>query len=110
MTVTIAGAGAKDDIVQELPDFVQELPSRLHPPQALKNGAKNYTLSSRSQSTKITVRMGQRSFYAKPVTAGQVKLLDALELSQDNQGGVSFSVGKLGLEKCVELVTKLLKL
>ena len=45
--------------------------------------------------------MGQRSFYAKPVTAGQVKLLDAFELSQDNQGGVSFSVGKLGLEKSV---------
>ena len=87
---------------------MQELPSHLHPPQKLKEGAKNYTLSSRSRSTKITVRMGQRSFYAEPVTAGQAKLLDALELSQDNQGGVSISVGKLGLEKSVELVTKLL--
>ena len=38
VTVTIAGAGAKDDIVQELPDFVQELPSHLHPPQKLKEG------------------------------------------------------------------------
>ena len=73
-------------------------------------GLRNYTLSSRSQSTKITVRMGQRSFYAKRATAGQVKLLDALELSQDNQGGVSISVGKLGLEKSVELATELLKL
>ena len=109
VTVTIAGAGAKDDIVQELPDFVLGLPSHLHPPQKLKEGAKNYTLSSRSQSTKITVRMGQRMFYAKPVTAGQVKLLDALELSQDNQGGVSISVGKLGLKKSVELVTELLE-
>ena len=55
--------------------------------------------------------MGQRSFYVKPVTVRrQVKLLDALELSQDNQGGVSFSVGKLGFEKSVELVTKLLEL
>ena len=54
--------------------------------------------------------MGQRSFYAKPVTAGQLERLDALELIRDNQGGVSFSVGKLGLEKSVELVTKLLKL
>ena len=53
--------------------------------------------------------MGHRSFYAKPVTAGQVKLLNALELSQDNQGGVSISVRKLGVEKSVELVTKLLK-
>ena len=105
MTVTIAGAGAKDNIA----DFVQALPSHLRPPQTLKEGAKNYTLSSRSQSTKITVRMGQRMFYAKPVTAGQVKLLDALELSQDNQGGVTISVGKLGLHKCVEVVTKLLK-
>ena len=110
MTVTIAGAGAKDNIVQGLPDFVQELPSHLHPPQKLKEGAKNYTLSSRSQSTQITVRMGQRRFYAKPVTAGQVKLLDAFELSQDNQGGVTISVGKLGLEKSVELVTELLEL
>ena len=72
-------------------------------------GAKNYTLSSRSQSTKITVRMGQRMFYVKPVTAGQVKLLDALELSQDNQGGMSINVGKLGLKKSVELVTELLE-
>ena len=72
-------------------------------------GAKNYTLSSRSQSTKITVRMGQRMFYVRPVTAGQVKLLDALELSQDNQGGVNISVWKLGLKKSVELVTELLE-
>ena len=53
--------------------------------------------------------MGQRSFDAKPVRAGQVKLLGALELSQDNQGGVTISVGRLGLEKSVELVTELLK-
>ena len=99
----------KDDIVQELPDFVQELPSHLHPPQKLKEGAKNYTLCSHSQSTKITVRMGQRAFYAEPVTARQVKLLYALELSQDNQGGVSIRVRKLGLEKSVELATELLK-
>ena len=54
--------------------------------------------------------MGQRSFYAKPVAAGQVKLLDAFELSRGNQGGVTISVGRLGLEKSVELVTELLKL
>ena len=89
---------------------MQELPSQLRPPRKLKEGAQNYTLSSRAQTTKITVRMGQRSFYAKPVTAGQVKLLDALELSQDNQGGVTISVGRLGLEQSVELVTELLKL
>ena len=39
------------------------------------------------------------------MTYGQVKWLDALELSQDKQGGVTISVGKLG----VELVTELLK-
>ena len=105
VTVRIAGAGAKDNIA----DFVQALPSHLRPPQTLKEGAKNYTLSSRSQSTKITVRMGQRRFYATQVTDRQVKLLDALELSQDNQGGVTISVGKLGLDKCVELVAELLK-
>ena len=44
------------------------------------------------------------------MTAGQAKLLDALELSQDSQGGVSISVGKLGLEKSVALVSALLKL
>ena len=105
MTVTIAGAGAKDNIA----DFVQALPSHLRPPQTLKEGAKNYTLSSRSRSTKITVRMGQRRyFYAHHLTYGQLKWLDALELSQDNQGGVTISVGKLGLNKCVELVTELL--
>ena len=50
-------------------------------------------------------------FYAKPAPDRcQAKLLDAFELSQDNQGGVSISVGKLGLEKSVELVTELLKL
>ena len=76
VTVTIAGAGAKDDIVQELPDFVQELPSHLHPPQTLKDGgAKNYTLSSRSQTTKNTVRIDQHMFYAKPVPE---RVLDAL--------------------------------
>ena len=105
MTVTIAGAGAKDNITE----FVQALPPHLRPPQTLKEGAKNYTLSSPSQSTKITVRMGQQIFYAKRVTDSQVKLLDARELSQDNQGGVTISVGKLGLHKCVDLVTKLLK-
>ena len=92
---------------------MQELPSHLQPPQKLKEGAKNYTLSSRSESTmiRVTVRVPQRTFYAKPVAASwQVKLLDALELRQDNQGGVSISVGKLGLEKSVELVTELLKL
>ena len=80
----------------------------MRPPQTLKAGAKNYTLSSPSQSTKITVRMGQQRFYATRVTDRQVKLLDALELSQDNKGGVTISVGKLGLPKCVDLVTKLL--
>ena len=53
--------------------------------------------------------MGQQRFYVTRVTDRQVKLLDALELSQDNKGGVTISVGKLGLHKCVELVTKLLK-
>ena len=53
--------------------------------------------------------MGQQVFYAKRVTDSQAKLLDAFELSQDNQGGVTISVGKLGLHKCVELVTKLRK-
>ena len=84
-------------------------PPHLRPPQTIKEGAKNYTLSSPSQSTKITVRMGQQVFYAKRVADSQVKLLDALELSQDNQGGVTISVGKLGLHKCVDLATKLLK-
>ena len=96
------GEGAKAD-------FVQGFPSQLHPPQA-QCWVANYTLSSRSLTTKITARMSHRGFFAKPATAGQVKLLDALELSQDNQGGVTISVGRLGLEKSVELVTELLKL
>ena len=53
--------------------------------------------------------MVQQRFYATHLTYGQVKWLDALELSQDKQGGVTISVGKLGLDKCVELVTELLK-
>ena len=114
--VTIAGAGTEGGDSPKA-DFVQELPSHLHPPQKLKEGAKSYTLISDSKSTKITVLVGERCFYAKPGLAykpglakRQLKLLlDALDLRQDNQGGVRISVGKLGLEKSVELVTKLLE-
>ena len=72
-------------------------------------GAKNYTLSSRSQSTKITARLCQRRFYVTHLTSRQVESLEARELSQDNQGGVTITPGKLGFDKCVELVTELLK-
>ena len=91
---------------------MQRLPSHLHPQQQLKEGAKNYTLSSPSRSTKITVRMGQRSFYAKTAGSGDdVKSLhEAHGLIPDNQGGVCITVGRLGLEKSVELATKLLEI
>ena len=86
-------------------DFVQELPPELRPPAELKPGAKNYTLQSRSGISKVTVRITQRVFYAKPVPDD---MLGELGLSKDSAGGVCLNTRRHGLEKCVGWVSKLL--
>ena len=88
-------------------DFVQELPPELRPPQELKPGAKHYTLHSRSCCSKVTVRISQRTFYAKYVPDGMLAAL-GLGRSKDCSGGVCLSARRHGLEKSVEWVCKLL--
>ena len=90
------------------------MPCELQPPAASfalqKLGAKRYTLSSASGSVKVTVRIQEKVFYAKPVPDSCSEMLTPLHLKRDSHHGVSISAKKHGTAAAVELVTELLKL